>query len=78
MGFNIKLKTVIKSTVNTSPQENKFKNPHRSQTLKLINYTIIQSLKSELKTRKKTYTCEEARGKHALHVPIRSLLLLVR
>ena len=38
MGFNIKLKTVIKSTVNTSPQENKVKNPHRSQTLKLINY----------------------------------------
>ena len=45
MGFNIKLKTVIKSTVNTSPQENKVKNPHRSQTLKFINYTVIQSLK---------------------------------
>ena len=42
MGFNIKLKTIIKSTVNTSPLENKVKNPHRSQTLKLI---MIQSSK---------------------------------
>ena len=43
MGFNIKLKIIIKSTVNTSPLENKIKNPNRSQTLKLINYTVIQS-----------------------------------
>ena len=35
MRFNIKLKTVIKSTVNTSPQENKIKYPHRSQTLNI-------------------------------------------
>ena len=33
MGFNIKLKTIKKSTVNTSPQEIKVKNPHRSQKL---------------------------------------------
>ena len=76
MGFNIKLKPIIKSTVNTSPLENKVKNPDRSQTLKLINYIVIQSLKSESKTQKRTYTCEEARGENALHVPIRSLLLI--
>ena len=78
MGFNIKLKTVIKSTVNTSPLANKVKSPHRSRTLKLINYTVIQSLKSEPKTQKITYTCEEVRRENALHVPIKSLLLLVR
>ena len=33
MGFNVKLKTVRKFTVNTSPIENKVKNPHRSQKL---------------------------------------------
>ena len=56
MGFKIKLKIVIKSTVNISPQKNKIKNPHWSQTLKLMDYTVIQSLKSEPKTQKRTYS----------------------
>ena len=78
MGFNIKLKQLENSQFNTSPQENKIKSPHRSQTPKLINYTVIQSLKSEPKILKRTYTSEEVRGKNALHIPIRSPLLLVR
>ena len=34
--------------------------------LKLINHKVIQPLKSKSKTRKRTYTCEETRGKNAL------------